>query len=215
MPATRTPVSASASARPDSGAAAGRGDSRSTSRATRCSRSRRAATRVSRRQRPGRDVAREFGRAVSIDGQRRGLRVDDRPRPGEQRRHEEQQRTGDEQHRRHRERDHGERPSIRSRARTSSSGSASSSARRRARVRYASTASAATAMRNGPTHEERGRRRHRRPVEDEVPVPGHHVVANIGVGLAGRDHRPDLTLQVVGERRVRVADRLVLANEAA
>ena len=63
--------------------------------------------------------------------------------------------------------------------------------------------------------EKHGRGLERGPIEHEVAVAFDHVLADLGIASSLRDLRADLVAQVEGERRVRVGDGLVLADEAA
>ena len=68
---------------------------------------------------------------------------------------------------------------------------------------------------NGPNHSSQVVRLDRRPVEHEIAVARDHVLADLVVALARDGLRAHLAAQVLGERRVGVGDRLVLAHEAA
>jgi hypothetical protein len=54
-----------------------------------------------------------------------------------------------------------------------------------------------------------------RAQEDELAVALHDVVAHLGIVVAGIDALAHEDAQVLGERRVGIVDRLVLADEAA
>ena len=76
-------------------------------------------------------------------------------------------------------------------------------------------AGAADEQRERPEPQEPRRPLDRRPVEDEVAVARDQEGADLVVRLARDRERAHFAAQVLGERRVRVGERLVLAHEAA